>query len=411
MIEERALLDEGSFMSVRHLVLRGANAEIGKQLAHIAATRHGLTAGQLQTTDPGQACGQAQYIIEHAPMLWKRALGAAKAMGLDPETCDATSLPYNQLPPGLVGAGCSLVYYPPRAAESGHPTLSRNYDFPKITAAEMLGLDLPADVRFALRPFMADPYLLELHPTDGGFSSLAMVSFDLLSGVLDGVNSEGLVVAVNGDEVALREGARITPNGIGFHELACMRAVLDTCSTAAQARHLLKRARHYVAMMPCHYLVADRSGAAFVFELDVAGRPRFVEIGEDPVVVTNHPLHRFPDRSTFPAPRDVLATGTTSFDRFVHLEDAVAETSGAHDIDAMACACAAVSVTHVLEWIPDPARCQIAASPGLARTLWHALYDADAQSVLLRFYIGEDPRSDGTFVERYSDPVLIGLSR
>jgi hypothetical protein len=410
---EEGLLVGGrdSFMTVRHLVLRGRNRQIGAWLAEVAATRHGLTGSLLRESDPGQACSQAAYVMQQAPILWERAQGVAQGLDLDLETCDSTSLPYNQLPPGLAGLGCSLVYYPPSTAASGSATLSRNFDFPKFTAAEMVGLDFPDEVRHALRPLMADPYLLEVHPTDGGIPSLAMVCFDLLTGVLDGLNAEGLLVAVNGDEIALGEGTKTTTGGIGLNELACMRVVLDSCATASEARRLLERVRHYVSMVPCHYLVADRAGEGFVFEIDAEGRPHVSEAGDDPLILTNHPLHRFPDRSSFPVPYDFLTTGTTTFDRFVRLEEELAKEPGLHDVETMERVCDSVSLTHVLESIPESVRRDVAASPGFSRTLWHALYDAEERSLRLRFYVGEESRPDGTFVEQYAEPIAVRLGR
>jgi hypothetical protein len=267
----------------------------------------------------------------------------------------------------------------------------------------MFGIELPPEIRQSLRPFMAEPYILELHPTDGGYASLAMVSFDLLTGTLDGINSEGLMMAVNGDEVSLREGMGPQPQGTGFHELACMREVLDRCATVDEARDLLLHARFYVAMMPCHYVVADRHGSAFVFERDPRGGMHVLPNQGRPLVMTNHPLHRFPDRAAFPQPHDVLTVGTTSFDRYIHLEDAVARTAGTHGVEDMEEACATVSVSRVLEWIPETARLGVAASPGLSRTLWHVVYDAEARSMRIRFYAGETKKRDGTFDERYGE--------
>lgn len=392
---------DDAFPVVRHLVLRGTNLDIGAALARIAAARHGVTARALQDADPARACAQMDYISGHAPILWDRARGVAREMGIELPTCDATGLPYNQLPPGLQGPGCSLVYYPPATTRSGHPCLSRNFDFPKSTAAEMFGIDVPPAVAAPLRPFLADPYLVELHPTDGGYASLATVAFDLLAGTLDGINSEGLMMAVNADEVALREGTVRQPRGTGFHELACMREVLDRCSTAAEARELLAGARFYVAMLPCHYLVADRHGDAFVFERGGDGELYFLPCGELPTVMTNHSLHRFPDRSTFPLPHDVLSAGTTSFDRFERLEEAVRQTQRRHELADMEAACAAASVSSVVRRIPAAARKAIVDSPGLARTLWHVVYDAEERSMRIRFYRGETKSRSGILREEY----------
>lgn len=410
-VNERLLHGGGdTFMTVRHLVIRGSNASIGQELAQLAAERHAVTAALLSEQDPGHACGQTAFIMQHAPILWARAQGVARGLNLDLATCDATSLPYNQLPPGLRGPRCSLVYYPPAVTHTGHPMLSRNYDFPKITSADLLDIDVPESIRRGLQPLMAEPYLLELHPTDGGYSSMAMVCFDLLAGVLDGVNSEGVMVAVNGDEIAAREGFLPDPHAIGFHELSCMRAVLDQCASLGEAKEILSSADVRPAMMPCHYLVADRHGRAAVVEYDAEGGVHFLDAANEPLVMTNHPLHRYPGVDAFPVPHDFLATGTSTFDRYVHLDEAVQRTPGDHRAADMTQACELVTVGRVLTWLPEPARADVAQSPGLSRTLWHALYDAEERDLSIRFYQGEEPLEAGGFLERFSSAHMLRLN-
>ena len=47
-----------------------------------------------------------------------------------------------------------------------------------------------------------------MHP-DRGYASLAVYSYDLLSGVLDGINSEGLTVALLADDELIEKFGRI----------------------------------------------------------------------------------------------------------------------------------------------------------------------------------------------------------
>jgi len=392
-------------MDVRHLRLEGTNREIGRALARIAQTRHGLTSQMLTEAQPGQARLQAQFAREHAPILWQRAEGVAKELGVDVDTHDVTALPYNQSTTSIPPVACSLVYYPPAAAATGHPTLSRNYDFPLVTMAQLLGVEPEGN----LRPMMGDPYLLELHPTDGSFASVAMCSFDLLGGTLDGINSRGLVVSANGDEIAWGENTQPASSGVGFHELSCMREVLNRCATVEDARRVLMEGEFFVSMIPCHYLVADRTGSAFVFERDRAGNACVIETGDRPVVLTNHPLHRFPDRATFPAPYGVASTGTTSFERQIHLEDTVNAIDGLHTLDDMTSVCRSVSVGELVGRLPDGPRQALASSPGTARTLWHIVYDAIARTMDVQFYVGEESTPDGGFRERYGEPIRLTL--
>jgi predicted choloylglycine hydrolase len=397
---------ENGSMDVRHLRLEGTNREIGRALARVARTRHGLTAETLKEVEAGQARRQAQFTRTHGPILWQRAMGVAEELGVDVDTHDVTSLSYNQLPTPIAPIGCSLVYYPPAASANGRPTLSRNYDFPLVTMADLLGIE---SEKSDARPMMGDPYLLELHPSDGGFASVTMCSFDLLGGTLDGINSRGLVVSANGDEIAWSGMPHTAPNGVGFYELSCMREVLDRCTTVEDARRILMEGEFFVSMIPCHYLVADRTGSAFVFERDPAGNAYVIEARDKPIVLTNHPLHRFPDRTTFPAPYGVASTGTTSFERQIHLEDMVNAIDGLHTLDDMASACRSVSVGAVLGRLPDAPRQALASSPGMARTLWHVVYDATARTMDIQFYVGEESIPDGGFRERYGEPIRLTL--
>lgn len=405
-MDERLLArTENGSMDVRYLRLEGTNREIGRALARIAQTRHGLTTETLKEVQSGQARRQAQFAREHAPILSQRAMGVAEESGVDVDTHDVTALPYNQLTAPIAPVGCSLVYYPPTASATGRPMLSRNYDFPLVTMAQLLGVEPEGN----LRPMMGDPYLLELHPSDGGFASVAMCSFDLLGGTLDGMNSRGLVVCTNGDEIAWGEDAQPASSGVGFHELSCMREVLDRCATTEDARRVLMEGEFFVSMIPCHYLVADRTGSAFVFERDRTGNACVIEAEDKPLVLANHPLHRFPDRTAFPSPYGVASTGTTSFERQIHLEDTVDAVDGLHDLDGMKSACRSVSVGAVLGRLPDGPRRALASSPGMARTLWHVVYDAIARTMDIQFYVGEESASGGGFRERYGEPIRIAL--
>src|SRR4029453_5063373 len=114
---------------------------------------------------------------------------------------------------------------------------SRDYDF--TTGALSFGF-LPPGM---LHP-TARPYLLELHP-DRGYASIAMVAYDLLSGVLDGMNSEGLTVTLAMDNT-LFSGGKIEPTqvaAVGLGELQTLRLLLDTCATVAEAKQALLSAK------------------------------------------------------------------------------------------------------------------------------------------------------------------------
>ena len=170
------------FMEVRHLVLTGTNEEIGRALATLAIDRFGLEPAA--STDRLRTRVQRRYIEMNYPILYDRMRGVAAAFGkrLDDDDWNFSGLDYLLGPP----PGCSVVYYPPGVTGEGIGVVSRNYDYGTGT-----GLDEwpePGEL-----PVNSRPYLVEMHP-DRGYASLALCAFDLLSGVMDGINSAGLTV-------------------------------------------------------------------------------------------------------------------------------------------------------------------------------------------------------------------------
>lgn len=392
-----------NFATVRHLVLCGGNREIGRKLAEIAFERHGLRAEAI-AADTTLVHELRRYFAENYPILLERSRGVAEALGIDPEDnrFDPTGIPYNQEMP--TPSGCSTLFYPPSTTVTGHACLSRNYDFPIGSMVEIMELPVFAEKRESLRPVMAEPYLIEMYPSDGGYPSLSLVAFDLLSGVLDGINSEGLMVAVHGNELAIAEqGLQLSGSKAGVHELQAMRLALDTCATAGEAQKALLANRHFHVLMPCIYLVADRAGNSFVFEPSFEeGQLHVVDGSDTPQVLTNHPLHRYPSPADFPAKCSTLEPGTSSFERYERLARLLDDRKGPYSVEDMKLINAEVAVSEVCSRVPEAQRAEFAALPGFARTLWHAVYDASARSLEVKFYLRDEPTPDRGFEERYA---------
>ena len=80
---------------------------------------------------------------------------------------------------------------------------------------------------------------------------MSIQAFDMLSGTLDGINSEGLTVAIMADEEAIGQlGPRLerhpyAPRVVGLHELQVMRFLLDVCATAGEAEEALLTLKQY----------------------------------------------------------------------------------------------------------------------------------------------------------------------
>jgi len=246
------------FMEVRHLVLRGSNRVIGRALAAVARERHHLK--PVASSDPLRSRARNRYLERQYPILFERMRGVADSFGerLDNASLNFSALRYVKLQPG-----CSVVYYPPGVTAEKSGVVSRNTDFSTGTlwGARPARGELPAAAR---------PYLIEMHP-DQGYASLALCAGDLLSGVLDGINSAGLTVACLAD-AGERGDPRPEPaaDGVGLGTFQMQRYLLDTCATTAEAKEALLITKHYYEAIRCKYLVADRHGTAFIWELSPA---------------------------------------------------------------------------------------------------------------------------------------------
>lgn len=358
------------FMEVRHLTLRGSCRDAGRALATIAHDRLGVT--KVPWTDPDATRRQREWLRTHWRAQYERMLGVADAFGLDPEDdrIDASTLYYFWIVPG-----CSNVFYPPSKTVSGHAVLSRNYDFSTGTAAALLGQTPPAGTPNAT----SRPFVIEAR-TDHGYASLHVSTYELLGGCMDGMNECGLGVALLASVEVMQGPGTYRPlgrNGVGLHELQVPRFLLDTCATAAEARRALDATPQFYVTVPCHYLVADRHGDAFVWSH--AARPdRPIRIDGspgEPLPITNHlPDHTIAD----------IPPRTESVNRLGKLCSLI--DSGGERLDDAAIRRAAEGVAATL-----PAGQGQYQSAALARTLWHAFYDLDARTLAIDFYLGEAP--------------------
>jgi predicted choloylglycine hydrolase len=355
-----------NFMEVRHLVLRGTNQEIGQALATIARDRY--QSKPVPSTDRLRTRAQRRYIERSYPILFDRMRGVAAAFGkpVDDDGFNMSGLWY----PMDLKAGCSVVYYPPAVTATGTGVVSRNYDF---TTGTLRGTR-PAKGELAST---ARPYVVEMYP-DRGYASLAISSYDLLSGVLDGVNSEGLTVALLADDETVQKFS-MEPDGIdavGAGEVQMPRLLLDTCATAEEAKEALLMTKKLYSFNPVHYLVADRHGKAFVWEYSQhRNREYFIENPDKPLITTNFSLHRYlVDKGPPPAAKvkDVCP-------RYCALAERLAKQPGKPTVEFIKEAHKAADM--------------VAASVSTRapnRTLWHALYFPSERKLQVSFYLRDE---------------------
>jgi predicted choloylglycine hydrolase len=373
------------YAEVRHVVMKGTNFAIGKKLAKLAQ-RHGTQIGP--SGDPLMNRVKRKYVKNNYPIMYERMRGVAASYGLefDNDAYDFTGLPYN-----LRGIpGCSVVFYPMDYSQNGHSILSRNYDF---TTGNIQG-KYPEEGEL---PVMSRPYLIEMYP-DQGYPSLALHCFDLLSGLIDGINSEGLTVAILAESESVSKVGREGSNEVGMAELSAMRYLLDNCKNVEEAKEAMLTLKHFYSFIPCHYIIADRSGKSFIFEFSPNRNRSYITDGKGPQCITNHLVFHHPDVG------DVSDKNPgDSLRRYKTLDDATA-TKKQYSLEEMEAinnrvAVAARAFRHE-EYAPG-------------RTLWYAQYDLDDLTLTVRFYLGEDPDPDdeSKMISEYSKPQKFKLGR
>jgi predicted choloylglycine hydrolase len=368
-------------VTVRHLRVAGSQFEIGAAMAAAADAAHGALAAP-QPVDPALERVRRRWFAAHHPALVERSRGVAAHLGIDP---DDPTVALDWLGTYALPAGCSVAFYPGAGTKDGHGLLARNFDFPTATLSELIGMaPVPGE-----RPLGADPWIVESRPAAGP-ASVTIGIMDVM-GAMDGINEAGLAVALLADNETPEPEPTGTPQ-VGLAEQQVVRYLLDTCTTVADAVDALRLAKHYYFFTPCHYVIADRSGRAVVWEHSPRrNQERIVEQDDASagrLVCTNHLLHRWPDATRLPDDSGPIGTAALTYRRWRTLTDANAD-GVVVDVDAIAEQFAAVRFTAPLVE---------------ARTFWHATYDVDRASAAVSFWLHD---TDDTSI--YGDPVTIDL--
>jgi hypothetical protein len=366
------------FLTVRHLQAAGTDREIGRVLARAARAAHGADAGPRPVSDARVQRARRRWFAQHHPVLAERVRGIGDVFGVDPgdDHHDLAWLATYDAP-----AGCSAVFYPAERTKEGHGLLARNFDFPTAGYRQIVGLPAPPDER----PLAADPWIVQLRP-QGGYASAVVGIMDVMGG-MDGVNEAGLAVALLADNESPAPEPSVHPQ-VGLSEQQIVRYLLDSCATADEAQQALLLAKQYYIFTPCHFLVADRSGTAFIWEYSPGHNIEHI-VPATPgtagaLVCTNHLLHRWPDPAQLPD--DPLSDGTAAM-TYRRWRTLAADVGGGGLVDR------------------DDIRAQFRsvrfeAPVEGARTFWHAIYDVDNPSVEISFYLRDD---DG--VSQYTQPM------
>jgi hypothetical protein len=372
LVEDRVVAGGSKdYLEARHIVLRGTNEDIGRALAGIAKDRHGVQ--PMPSTDPLVTRMQRRYLANNYPIFVERMKGVAACYGksLEDDSLIFSILPYSQVKPS-----CSVMYFPPSFTETGTGIVSRYYDF---TTGTLRGTRPPP----GQLGDTARPYVVELHP-DRGYASLSFCAYDMLGGVLDGINSEGLTVALLADD-ELYTKHRMEPTGgigVGIGSLQILRFLLDTCATVEEAKEALLLNKQYYEFISVHYLIADRHGKAFVWEYSQAhNREYIVENPGAPLVTTNFSLHSHLDKNRPPNAEKAKSICP----RYCALSKKIDEQQGKLTVEQIK------ENHHVAEQTqPDNPK----AIRPVNRTLWHTIYFPDERKVQVSFYLRDEPNAE-----------------
>jgi Acyl-coenzyme A:6-aminopenicillanic acid acyl-transferase len=371
----------GSFMTVDHLTVSGSQTEIGRLLAEEARTSYGW---RPVPADPVMSRARRTWFEQNWPQHYARMAGAAAAAGVDLREDRWHVDGLSGLPEG---SGCSATWYAPSATAEGHGLLGRNYDFFTIGWGQLAALLTGQTPPEGERPMSDRPYVVTSRPSEGG-PATTIITMNELDSCMEGINEHGLAVALLLADARSASTPEDAGPQVGLSSVQLPRFVLDTCATVEEAKQALLTAKQYDLGIPLHYLIADRSGRAFVWERTAGGVDHIVDAGGEALCVTNHQLHQPVDPAD--PPRDD-AESMLTYQRYRHLAERAktGPTSKA-------------GLRELLDEVRFDAR-QAGGFP--LRTLWRTVFDLDERTMSAHFYLGDAP-DDGLL---YSEETTLSI--
>lgn len=369
-------------MEVRHIVIKGTNQEIGKALGDIA--QKWLNVKLSKYAGPLYAEANNQYIQKNYPILWERMKGVAQSYGLAPadKTYNTSGLPYDLGP-----FACAALYIPPDLSANGHAFLGHNFDFHPVPITDLLGISpIPGN-----HPVYSRTCVVELYP-DKGYPSITVGSLDLLNCVQMGMNSKGLIAGILTDTNRKPYTAGPSADGKngGLNGPQLLRLVLDTCANADEAQVALLANKWAPIFDAVHFIIADQSGKSFVYEISGEdGSSHFTDSSGKPMILTNHAVFMYPDPQKFPA-WDAKDTYNT-FRRYKLIWDYVQQHQGKFTPEEVNAVLAKVYAN-----IESGPQFRPTAKPTPGRTLFHDLFDSQALTLHIKFYLKDGPTDPAT---------------
>lgn len=398
VVTEKVLLTQGAncYQSVRHIVIKGTNEEIGEALGEIAKNEYGVS-GLLQYPDALYAEAAKIYLKTNYPILWERSRGVAAVYAQTGSDSKAicNQLVYDAGP----WNGCSSVYYPPALTKTNSGFLGHNMDYPLCSIDKLL--KLPGEEGSAM---FARNYVIELYP-DKGYASIGVGTGDLLS-VVSGMNEEGLIAVLHTDNYTIiNTDPEPDISGLIF-PTQIVRCVLDTCKNIDEAKVAILNNKISFTFEPAHLLIADATGRSVTVEINHNNaRVEFTENPGSPQVFTNHPNYRFIDAKTFP-PYTPFEQDNT-FARYNALTDLLNKKTQYSEEDVL------FNQEQVVARWNNPGRGM--ANPAIPnRTIWTDVYDQKDRTLKVKFYLkdGEaDPATGDPNNLVFSDLFTFRLQR
>jgi hypothetical protein len=197
------------------------------------------------------------------------------------------------------------------------------------------------------------------------------------------MNSEGLTVALLADD-ELNGKFRMEPTSgpaVGLGSLQMQRLLLDTCATVEEAKEALLQTKQYYEFISVHYLIADRTGKAFVWEYSQAHNKEYIiENPGKPLVTTNFSLHRYLNKDRPPA----VEQARKVCPRYCVLTDQLATSPEKMTVEFIK------SAHHKVDAVQPKGLFGRATS----RTFWHALYFPEQRRAQISFYLRDERVAD-----------------
>lgn len=349
--------------TVKHLKLSGDNRLIGYRLGQISKDSYNMVRPIPEDKLKNQC--QKDYIKTNYPIHFERMQGFAEAYG---ENLEDTLFDFTCFGHPLKALGCSAVYYPSSLTDSQSGILSRNLDF-GLGSLEAIITGQESTGNAAV---LSNPLILEIHPNKG-YSTLGVLCFDLFGLLLDGINSEGLIVThLHADSMDENGYAPTIEYGVGINEMLVVQMLLDNCKDVDEAKMWLWKNKHFYMFVPTHLLIADKYGKSLVWEYSVEHNKEYVtEKKDESVILTNFPLFKYQNSKDFP----VSTNMSCPFYRYTILSENIRKTK--HP----------VSEKDLIKINSNVFMMDKEVIP--TRTIYHNIYNSREKSMKISFYRGE----------------------